>query len=89
MQLYVEIVGSDYGFITAVTVRTATCKARAILPNGLDARGLHNPQVADADGKVAWFYPTPLTDNGTEIHVVTCTYRGLSGTVYGYVDLGS
>jgi len=87
--LYVEIIGSDYGFIFAQTWAGAVCNARAVLPNGQDAPGLINPQVSDAQGNVGWMYPTPVTDNGTEIHIVTCIYNGLSGTVYGYVDLGS
>ena len=78
--LYLLIQQDDYGFLSAVTQPGASCSARAILPNGQDAPGLHNPQVADANGNVVWRYPTPDNSPGTGTHIVSCSYNGLSGT---------
>jgi hypothetical protein len=88
--LYVAITyGSDYGYIEAQTVIGAVCNARAILPNGADASGLHNPQTAGADGKVSWLYPQPPTDQGQGVAIVTCKLDGLSGTTSTNFEVGS
>lgn len=80
---------SDYGSITAQTMTGASCKAQAVLPNGSRVGGLRNPQVADANGTVAWIYPQPLTQTGPGTSIVTCTYKLLSATAYGSFDVGS
>ncbi|HKW71751.1 MAG TPA: hypothetical protein VJQ08_02865 [Candidatus Dormibacteraeota bacterium] len=84
------VYSSDYGFISAQTVTGAVCSARAQLPNGDDAPGVHNPQVARAgDGMVQWVYPQPPTDEGTGLHTVTCTLNGLSGTTWSNFEVGN
>jgi hypothetical protein len=87
--LLVYVIGTDYGFIDAQSVPGATCNARVILPNGDDALGLQNPKVADANNNLRWDYPTPPTDVGTGIAIVSCTLNGLSGSTWAYVDVGS
>jgi hypothetical protein len=67
----------------------AVCNARVILPNGDDAPGLQNPQTADANNNLRWDYPTPATDVGTGIAIVSCTHNGLSGNTWAWVDVGS
>jgi hypothetical protein len=69
----------EYGSISALTEPGAVCTARAILPNGQDAGGLHNPQVADTRGIVGWVYAQAPTDPGQGVHIVMCTLNGLSG----------
>ena len=85
----VYVIDTDYGFIDAQTLPGAICKARVILPNGDDAGGLKNPQVADAKNNLRWDYPTPPTDVGTGIAIVSCTLNGRSGNSWASVDVGS
>jgi hypothetical protein len=87
--LYVEIVGSSYGYVNAQTAAGAKCNTTVVLPNGQHALGLHNPQVGAAGGNVSWTYPTPLTAHGTGEDIVICTYSGIVGAAYDYFDLGS
>jgi hypothetical protein len=72
--------GMQYGSIRALTLAGATCNARAILPDGTDAPGLRNPQVADQRGIVNWSYVQYPTDEGKGFHVVACSLNGLDGT---------
>lgn len=78
--LYLQLLLSDYGFLSAQTVAGATCTARATLPNGSSPPGLRNPQVAGSDGMVSWSYPQPTTDAGTGVHIVSCSSGALSAT---------
>jgi len=81
--------GGDYGFVSAQTATGAVCTARAVLPNGKDAPGLRNPQVARLDGVVQWVYPQPPTDQGTGTHIVRCNFHGLVGTAWMNFEIGS
>lgn len=67
----------------------ASCNARVVLPNGQDEAGLHNPQIADAGGNVAWRYPAPPTTPGQASDIVSCTLNGLSGSAQDFYLLGS
>jgi hypothetical protein len=87
--LLVYVIDTDYGFINAQSSPGATCTARVILPNGDDAPGVPNPKIADANNNLRWDYPTPPTDVGTGIAIVSCTLNGLSGNTWAYVDVGS
>jgi hypothetical protein len=78
---------TDYGFIDAQSVAGAICNARVILPNGEDAPGIPNPKVADADNNLHWDYPTPATDPGMGVAIVSCTHNGLSGNTWTYLDI--
>ena len=80
--------GGDYGYIAARAPAGATCNARAILPNGHDAPGVKNPQIAGPDWTLSWLYPQPPTDEGTGLHVVTCSLNGLSGTYAVNFEVG-
>jgi hypothetical protein len=93
--LWVSVLnGGDYGFFSAQTATGAVCNARALLPNGQDAPGLRNPQVARYDaavqaGVVQWTYPQPPTEQGTGIHLLRCSFSGLEGTAWMYFEVGS
>lgn len=77
----------QYGSIRARTLSGATCNARAILPDGTDAPGLRNPQVADQQGIVNWSYVQLPTDEGRGIHEVACSLNGLDGMAVMYFSV--
>jgi hypothetical protein len=86
--------GGDYGFFSAQTATGAVCTLRAVLPNGQDAPGLRNPQVAGYDaaaqmGVAHWTYAQPPTEQGTGTHLVRCSFNGLEGTAWMYFEVGS
>lgn len=83
------VYGGDYGFVSAQTDTGASCNARAILPNGKDAPGIHNPQIAKSDRIVQWVYPQPPTDEGIGLHVVSCSLHGLNGSARMNFEVGS
>jgi hypothetical protein len=88
--LWVAVVyGGDYGFVSAQTSGGAVCNARATLPNGTDAPGLRNPQVASWDGMVQWTYPQKPTDEGIGRHTISCSLRGLNGSAWMDFEVGS
>jgi hypothetical protein len=90
LQLWVVVLnGGEYGFFSAQTVTGAVCSARAVLPNGTDAPGLRNPQVARQDGLVQWVYPQPPTEEGTGTHLLRCSFSGLDGTAWMFFEVGS
>jgi hypothetical protein len=87
--LYLQILQSEYGFVSATTESGAICSAKATLPNGGEAGGLRNPQIAGSDGTASWRYPQPATTSGTGTHVVSCSKEGRSASQYAYFILGA
>lgn len=86
--LYLQIVQSDYGFLSVQTAPGATCTATATLPNGSAADGLGNPQVAGTDGMAQWVYPQPPTDQGSGVHRASCSKDGLSASNWATFEVG-
>ena len=87
--LYLQIQQSEYGALSAQTASGALCSASATLPNGQNAGGLRNPQTADANGVVTWWYPHPATDEGSGTHRVQCSREGLSASNWAYFLVGA
>ncbi|HKW71752.1 MAG TPA: hypothetical protein VJQ08_02870 [Candidatus Dormibacteraeota bacterium] len=87
--LYLLILQSEYGSLSAQTEAGASCSATAQLPNGQAAGGVRNPQTADASGMVYWTYPQPSTAEGTGTHTVRCSRDGLSASNWAYFQIGA
>jgi hypothetical protein len=86
----VFIAYSDYGHAKAQTVVGATCSLRAVMPDGRDAAGVENPKVTDGGGYVDWTYPEAgVTYIGTGMHIVSCSYNGLSGFAMFKFEVGA
>jgi hypothetical protein len=87
--LYVLIEQSDYGFLSTQTQPGAVCNAKVTLPNGQNAGGVRNPQIAGSNGRVQWIYPQPSTNTGQGVEFVTCTLNGLGGTSMAAFQVGA
>lgn len=88
--LYLQILQSEYGYLSAQTEAGATCSASGSLPDGRPLGGLANPQLAGADGMVSWRYPQAVTGTtGDGVHTVSCSSRGYSASQQANFILGA
>lgn len=87
--LYLQIQQSEYGALSVQTAAGASCSAVATLPNGQNAGGLRNPQTADGNGVITWWYPHPATAEGNGTHRVQCSKSGLSASNYASFLVGA
>jgi len=88
--LYLQILESSYGFLSAQTEPGTRCNASGQYPDGSAISGFANPQVAGSDGTVTWRYPQPRTNTiGNGLHTVTCTGRGYTATQQAQFIMGA